>query len=696
MNLIYSLASTTLISTIVIVGVLLSVPLLDKKYAVNGRYLLWIVIMATMMLPFVPLAQEPIFEVNMPVTVATHSPAAVSSAPPVLSPNMENLPNTLPEILQEAMRMVIPAAADYARTFDISEIILLIWLVGVVASVVFQVARHFLFRNFVRRWSVAETDPAIVKLLHDEMNRMDISKPMRLYRCKGIKAPMLIGLATPAILLTYAEYNDTDLSLIFRHELTHYKRRDLWYKLALMAVKALYWFNPAVHFMAKQANKDMEIICDMLTIRGMDIVTRKSYCELILSMATDTPKYKTGLSTCINGGKEMLKQRFANILGSNKKRGIVAFVTMGVAIAIASVFIGFNFAATSPDNDRPYILITPLHHDYDMPSNEDILEEWFSGWSPVTDTIHGRAIDHMLTRYEPMPAGYIYQFQFGITTREYPEITEMTLFINNEYHFTESIFGTRIHPTLSTSTRNRYFFEIEFEVTAHVPIESLDLIVDDSLNVRNFQVLTTEIPMPMALPIECDEFFEQVEARLADTDFMPDSPDYQLFPELPPISFFTNIVNLNEGESFGHAERLADMNIIPDSRDERWIGYYSAAGDPPPLYAGGTIMRFNERMAPGFETLPSGKVYHIRFVLTSRVAPEFDEMALFINHEYHSTESILVTPDYIESWFEPGFSSYNTEIEFEVTAYSPIETIDLIIGELDVRSFGIFISPVEV
>lgn len=39
------------------------------------------------------------------------------------------------------------------------------------------------------------------------------------------------------------------------HELTHYLRRDLWYKLLLLAVSTIYWFNPALLLMQREAEK---------------------------------------------------------------------------------------------------------------------------------------------------------------------------------------------------------------------------------------------------------------------------------------------------------------------------------------------------------------------------------------------------------------------------------------------------------
>ena len=96
--------------------------------------------------------------------------------------------------------------------------------------------------------------------------------------------------------------------------------------------------------MAKQADKDIEIICDALTVRDMDMESRKRYSELILNMAAGPFVYRSQLTTCMEGNKNMLKQRFANILGTGKKRGIVLFTVVGIMIAATALTVGVNFA----------------------------------------------------------------------------------------------------------------------------------------------------------------------------------------------------------------------------------------------------------------------------------------------------------------------------------------------------------------
>ena len=60
---------------------------------------------------------------------------------------------------------------------------------------------------------------------------------------REIKTPMLFGYSKPIIVLPHRRYHEEEAEMILRHEIQHYKNRDLWYKFLIMFVCDLYWFN---------------------------------------------------------------------------------------------------------------------------------------------------------------------------------------------------------------------------------------------------------------------------------------------------------------------------------------------------------------------------------------------------------------------------------------------------------------------
>ena len=347
MTLLHSLASATLIMTPLILFFLLLTPFLDRKYAASGRYALWILVMAGLCLPLIPFCPFPALQIDVPITTE-NLPEYLYTSDAVVSMESEIIPDNA-STSGKHVSMENSSSSEKTSRFGLSmtgifKTILIVWLAGVLLALALQTFTHLSFSRFVRRWSEPETDPGVINAFNDECSRMKIRGDIRLKRCKGIKAPMMLGFTKPAILLPYSRYDAEELTFILRHELIHYRRRDLWYKLALTVIRSVYWFNPAVHLMAKQANKDIETVCDVLTVSGMNIDLRKKYSEIILSLAGGPYVCRSQLTTWFLGDKNMLKQRFSNILGAAKKRGAALFTAMGTVVIVSGFLVGFNFA----------------------------------------------------------------------------------------------------------------------------------------------------------------------------------------------------------------------------------------------------------------------------------------------------------------------------------------------------------------
>ena len=67
---------------------------------------------------------------------------------------------------------------------------------------------------------------------------------------------MVTGFFQTVLLLPREDYSEQELEMIIRHELVHYKRHDIAYKMLLMFAVAVHWFNPLVWIMTQEANKD--------------------------------------------------------------------------------------------------------------------------------------------------------------------------------------------------------------------------------------------------------------------------------------------------------------------------------------------------------------------------------------------------------------------------------------------------------
>ncbi|MRW88449.1 peptidoglycan DD-metalloendopeptidase family protein [Duganella sp. FT80W] len=103
-------------------------------------------------------------------------------------------------------------------------------------------------------------------------------------RTEAAISPMLAGVFRPRLLLP-AHLDLLSLEqqqMIVAHELHHWRARDpLWLGLAAV-LQTLFWFNPALRWMAKQMEWALELHCDQQVLRGRPQQQRKQYAAALL------------------------------------------------------------------------------------------------------------------------------------------------------------------------------------------------------------------------------------------------------------------------------------------------------------------------------------------------------------------------------------------------------------------------------
>jgi len=161
----------------------------------------------------------------------------------------------------------------------------------------------------------------------------------------AVSSPVITGLLKPVLLLPHDQFSEQELSFIFRHELVHYQRRDLWYKMILTIANGLHWFNPFVYLMVARAGMDIEISCDDQVMKGLDDNARAIYGEAILDALPIKTKWSIEpmLTTSFSRTKCTIKQRLTNLFDTtHKRKGIATFCVM----LLITGLIGGLFAYT--------------------------------------------------------------------------------------------------------------------------------------------------------------------------------------------------------------------------------------------------------------------------------------------------------------------------------------------------------------
>ena len=307
-------------------------PLLAKRYSVKGLYYAWLIVVIGLIIPFRPQFDNAIMKVSIPkkavpmIQAGNGAPINIQAGSPILTPS-----TLTPAVRPPAMPTVSLWQAAAA-----------IWLIGIAYFLAYQIIKHILFLRMARRWSEVIMNEQVLSLLQSLKSEMGIVKRIPLYRCSCIDSPMMIGVLNPRILLLATDLEIDEIRFILRHELVHYKRKDLWYKGMVLLATAVHWFNPVVYLMARSINVLCELSCDSEVVLNTDADTRRHYSEMIIGVARYQSKLRTALSTSFYGGKKGMKKRILSIMDMTKRKTGIAIIC---GVLFLSLFTGFVFAA---------------------------------------------------------------------------------------------------------------------------------------------------------------------------------------------------------------------------------------------------------------------------------------------------------------------------------------------------------------
>lgn len=312
------------------------------------------------------------------------------------------------------------SAADTGtvKTVDITDILLTLWLAGVIACVLWQGIGYYRLIRSLKGTSQPVERADLHTILQEQCADLVIDREIPLRVSSAADCPMLAGFIHPTLYLPDERISRTDAVFIFRHELTHYKHGDLWLKLLLLAARCLHWFNPLVHLIARFAQEDIEAACDDAVVRGHDGAYRRAYGETILRSAIAQAQKRKALVSCFGDDKKTLMRRFEGLFDKSvKKRGVALVVmiallvgSLGCVVAVGekkpnqtteerALMMANTFAQAYVDED------TEAFNKYLVPNSENLVDNFTTG---------AAVYKRYVTKYEPatQTALIVYEYEY--------------------------------------------------------------------------------------------------------------------------------------------------------------------------------------------------------------------------------------------------------------------------------------------
>lgn len=332
-NFAFHIIKTNLIAAVFVMLVLLAAHFLKTKYTALWKYCMWLIITVFLLVPVNPLnSAAPLHLVVPSQDTGISSAAAKGPEPAATAANRtDGADDTAAQIT---------VYSEKVSLYGLLQIFILVWGAGAVLLALFRTIQYQLTLRNLRRWSLPADSAYVQTLYRTACRKEHIARPPQLMIHSGITSPILAGLTRPCLYLPANIYSDQELKLIFCHELSHYRRHDLWYKMLLLCVSTIHWFNPALYLMTKEAEKDIENLCDSRVTEGCTQPERQLYNQLLLKTATGQHALPY-LAASLNDSTLVFKERIRYMLRAGSlKRGITPALFLGAVLVFSGMLIG--------------------------------------------------------------------------------------------------------------------------------------------------------------------------------------------------------------------------------------------------------------------------------------------------------------------------------------------------------------------
>ena len=310
------------------------------------------------------------------------------------------------------------ANTSQTTTFNLTAVLLGLWLAGVAISAIRQAVSYGILKRRLDRTAGPAKRADLLDVLDSQRSDLGISRKIPLLISPAADCPMLAGFIRPALYLPDENISAADAAFIFRHELTHCRHGDLWLKLLLTAAQCVHWFNPLVYLIVRFAQEDIELACDDAVVRGQNAAYRRAYGETILRSAIAQSRRRQSLVSCFGDDKKTLMRRFEGLFDKSvKKRGAALIVlvalltaTLGGTIAVGTkkdpaaaearaLLMANTFAQAYVDED------TEAFNKYLVPNSENLVDNFTTG---------AAVYKRYVTKYEPetQTALIVYEYEY--------------------------------------------------------------------------------------------------------------------------------------------------------------------------------------------------------------------------------------------------------------------------------------------
>ena len=348
-----ALVQVALYSAAITAGILLFRFIFKNRISSKLQYLMWWLLILRLLMPVTPDIGLH-FNLQDMLLKQAHQ-AELPTPAPVLDVAPASVPNTQPSY--DSVTPAVQPDTDVApsqhvnptKSTDWYSIVFVVWLLGAIGFLGWLI--FVKLRYYESLQHLMAGGPREVYELYDRCCKELGVKPLPLWIVNKSMSPGIAFFGEPVLLVPLSLCNDESrLRFALLHELTHKKRGDHYMTLLLNILRAVYWFDPVVHFAFSELRADMESACDSDVLAYIGHEKKRGYLTVILDMFSYDTEPILGMSQIRS--RRMAKRRMKGAVMKNRTSPAFRAITLCIAL-IMSLCCFTTACQSAPEKDTP-------------------------------------------------------------------------------------------------------------------------------------------------------------------------------------------------------------------------------------------------------------------------------------------------------------------------------------------------------
>lgn len=348
-----ALVQVALYSAAITAGILLFRFILKNRISSKLQYLMWWLLILRLLMPVTPdiglhfnlqdMLLKQVYQAELP------TPAPVLDVAPASVPNTQSSYESVTPAVQPDTDVAPSQHVNPAKSTDWYSIVFVVWLLGAIGFLGWLI--FVKLRYYESLQHLMAGGPREVYELYDRCCKELGVKPLPLWIVNKSMSPGIAFFGEPVLLIPLSLCGDESrLRFALLHELTHKKRGDHYMTLLLNILRAVYWFDPVVHFAFSELRSDMESACDSDVLAYIGHKQKRGYLTVILEMFSYDTEPILGMSQIRS--KRMAKRRMKGAFMKNRTSPAFRAITLCIAL-IMSLCCFTTACQSAPEKDTP-------------------------------------------------------------------------------------------------------------------------------------------------------------------------------------------------------------------------------------------------------------------------------------------------------------------------------------------------------